>query len=290
MISSLIHGAGDEPPTYSAWFGHAVDGDVTLPGGTTTLTDDAYYGTLIVPNGAILQTAGFSVLAATLIWVQSGGLILNSGGDCAAGLVAGAGAAAGNLGGGSNGGVGVANGFNNASASSGNPHRAPAGNGGKGGAGGTDAASSAGGAGGTQSTTLGLAFAMPNLAYGLIGSTKIPGGSGGGSGKGITGTGNGGGGGGGGGVILLRAPQVQIDAGGVVRAKGGKGADGTGVGGGGGGGGGGKLILATLAGGVGGIANADLAGGDAGQPEALVGTGHAGTPGNPGYVIYAYIN
>lgn len=73
----------------AGFFGDGADGNLTVTG-TTTLTADKYYDTLIVQSGGILNTSGVKVFCKTLCQVDAGGIIQAIGNDGAAGGTAGA--------------------------------------------------------------------------------------------------------------------------------------------------------------------------------------------------------
>lgn len=209
-------------------FGDASDGNVTLTAGvTTTLTRDMFYGTLTVPNTAVLNTAGFRVFARTSITVASGGQIHNNGVLSAAGT-------ANSVGGGAGPFTDTINSL-----------------GGDGGAGDSGAGGVAFDATSDYGKARGLFSAMTGLFFTTTENVYVTGGAGGGPGSS-------GSGGGGGGVVLLATPTLSNA--GAIEARGGNGA------GGGGGGGGGVIFLAcgsktgagsvSVAGGTGNVAGA----------------------------------
>jgi hypothetical protein len=265
-------------------FGDGSDGDVTVSI-NTSLSRDAYYGTLIVNAGIILNTNGFRIFAKTNVACLG---TIAAIGNAAAGSVAGAGAASGSIGGGGNGASGAAG--NGVAATNVTTNETP-GYGGGGGAGGTgNGGATTSGAGGlvlsdTQIRTKPRRY--DSISSGseadLASSTRrafYQGGAGGGSGGGPNGAAAGGGGGGGGGVIIIVTPRLFIDTTGIITANGGAGASaGSNTGGGGGGGGGLVLVTAdrmlnrgalTVAGGAG---------------AATSGTGQAGQTGQAGRFI-----
>lgn len=274
-------GAGN--PT-NGWYGTGEDGSHTVVG-TETLVNDMQYTELTVPNGAVLQTAGWRIYATVSVTVEAGGTIRNNGTSATA--TGGAGGATGNaLPGGSNAGGGLTGAGANGSSAGNQPLGMPAGTG-NGGAGGS--ALNAGGAGGTTTFAaapgnpcfwafLGIRYRM-GMTTGAGGGGTAPVSSGcGGGGGGGSGAGNSGGGGGGGaGTIAIIAPLITNN--GAIEARGGNGAPGqSGNSGGGGGGGGGRVVI------VGDLVGTapDVSGGTGG---AGLGTGTAGTNGNAGYVI-----
>lgn len=260
-----------------AWYGPGVDGPQTLPVGTTTLTMDTYYESLVVPAGAVLEPAGYRVFARDYIVVEPGGIIRANGGTGGdGGAVTGTGGSGGGgtastlLRSGANGGNG---GLSTNGGAGGNITGFPDGplpaGAMLGGAGGASITPSAGGGGGTLSfegdPTDGTIYALPGAIWGRPGetvSTRLSGGSGGGGGGAAGSSNRGGGGGGGGGAMVIGAPLIQND--GVIEARGGAGGTGGGgTGGGGGGGGGGIIFVVTrqflgtavdVSGGLGGVA------------------------------------
>lgn len=122
--------------------GTGSDGAVTLGAGTTTLTRDMYYTTLIVPNGATLKTNGYRVYATASVTIDAGGIVDFSGNNGTAGGNATAAA------------VG-AGGSGGAALNSGTVFGSYAG--GTGGAGGTSAVGTAGTAGTSSSDVYGVA-------------------------------------------------------------------------------------------------------------------------------------
>lgn len=228
-------------------YGTGVDGDLTVAG-TRTETQHRSYLDLVVPAAQILQPEGFVISARRKITIA--GTVRRNGNAAVTGAAAtpintnsiwsvAHGAGAGNTGAGS---------------PSGGSTNQPAygGTGGNGGSG-------TGGAGGTSPTfstlarLLGLLDADPWLSLtGAISDYSTNGialqtGQGG-SGGGGNGAQTGGGGGGTAGGIILIAPIIEIQAGGIIQALGGAGAPGqaSNCGGGGGGGGGNIALLCEL--------------------------------------------
>ena len=260
----------------SALFGDGSDGNLTVSG-TTTITTDKNYDTLIVQSGGILIVAGARVRSKTLCQVDAGGIIHADGGAGAAAGTAGTATAQGMLGLPSAGGAGgTAAGSAGVTVSSGS--------GGAGGAGGLGA-SGAGGAAGSFSSLLGnfgttgrgVEFVMLGHVYanGIVAPAKGGAGGGGGGGDGTAG----GGGGAGGGVFTLAAKSLTNA--GSIRANGGAGgspAAGNRGGGGGGGGGWIGLIYNTKSG----AGTITCTGGTGGTKQ---GTGVNGTNGSDGTVM-----
>lgn len=260
------------------------DGDVTISGGTTTLSRDMYYNNLTVDGTGILITRGWRVYARK-VTVAVGGLI-HCDGNNAAGATAGAAFAAGSLQGnlaGAAGGTGVgANSANVASCYL--PRSGTLGSTFRGGAGGAGTPN-AGGIAGTvavpalsRQPRAGVLNAQSSNSNSF--GTPTPG-TGGGAGGG-DGANSGGGGGACGGIGFICAGEVIN--GGTIRAKGGDGGTppaGNCGGGGGGGGGVWEITCGSYSGNL-----PDLSGGAAG---AGVGTGVAGAAGNAGdYFINQY--
>jgi hypothetical protein len=181
---------------YDPVFGDGSDGDVTIAAGTTTLTADKFYDTLVVEG--TLNPAGFRIFARTKIWVKNGGAITRSGGDGGAGGAGGAGV---NAGGSTAGGTAGTAGTAGAAPATKSIYGGLAGKAGKaggaGGAGGGGSGSSgenatAGDAGESQTVALGAdgvagkngQVGGPGAAGGIFGS---PGSGGGGAGIGRSG-------------------------------------------------------------------------------------------------------
>lgn len=266
-------------------YGSGIDGPATIGAGTTTLTADKEYTTLVVQSGGILDCAGYTVRASVSIEVQAGGTIRNNGAAStgSGGGNGGAGAATSLLGGGGGGNGGVGNGANGTGRAE-QPKQLPltgatSGVGGAGGAG----SGSTGGNGGvyTQTSLNGSPFWVPWILQGNFpynNGTKIAGGTGGGGGGGSAGAGGASGGGGGGGIVTLASPTITNS--GAIEAKGGGSANATGANAGsGGGGGGGKVFIVcrTFTG-----TAPDVSGGLAG---AKTGTGVKGSDGSTGYSL-----
>lgn len=252
--------------------GLGTDGPVTLGAGTTTLSKDMDYTTLVVPSGSTLRTNGYAIRATTLVQVDSGGSILTFANPGASGATTHLGGVAivGSLGGG----VAGADGANSAA---GNGVQGTAQFGGSGGGGGlsTNAAAGATSTAVAPIAANGVLTLFAAMSGNLISPvsllTPIKGGCGGGFGAAKTGVAFGGGGGAGGGVMLIVTPNLIVN--GTITAPGGDGGAGTTETGGAGGGGGGVILLTyhsktgsgtiTVAGGAGGTAGSG--GGGAGQ-------------------------
>lgn len=235
-------------------FGDGSDGNVTVTGGTTTITRDMFYANLTVTGTGILETNGFRVFVSEICTVQAGGIVQNPGIAGAGGAIgggAGTAAVAGSLGGGFIGGAGIDDAPGNAGTN------ATDSLGGAGGAGGgTTGVVRAGGAGGTAAAPAAADGGARHLdarhGYTVGGGnspavTNFRGGAGGGSGASVAGGSFSGGGGGGGGVVCLIAYSLVLEAGAIIRAPGGAaGAPQAGAVelGGSGGGGGGLVLLA----------------------------------------------
>jgi hypothetical protein len=261
------------------WYGNGADGPLVIPAGTTTLTRDMFYTTLVVNAGATLETAGFRVFAETSI--VNNGTIQFTPGDApgSAGGVAPSGSLPRSRDG--------AGGANAAPGTGGNTmFPGTAGSGGASGQGNTGAGGSPGGASTVIAPTHG---GMDVVLFGITwhpldqnNTTPLSwGGSGAGGGVGVP-TGTGGGGGSGGGIMVLASPTITGT--GVVLCRGGNGAQGGaanpgGAGGGGGGGQGGVIALITDSG-ASPIATAVPGG--AGGAAGNNGAGAVGTPGTAG--------
>jgi hypothetical protein len=266
----------------TGWFGSGLDGDVTMPVGTTQIARTMYYDDLVIPSGAIVEPNGFGLYVRGTLTIEAGG-VLRANGAAASGQTGGAAATSTGPYGigtaGANGGASAAG--SNATSASGRPPYLPStgATSGAGGAGG--AAAAAGGNGGGQtawSSAEALNLATPMMVFGgPSASTSVGGGAGGGGGSGGGVGFPGGGGGGGAGPMGIWARYVENA--GTISANGGAGAapPSGGNAGGGGGGGGGRiwLVTARLTG------NAMSVAGGAGGAGA--GTGAAGTAGSTGY-------
>lgn len=230
-----------ESPVVRQLFGDGSDGDVTISGGTTTLTRPMFYDNLTIASGGVLDTAGYIVCVRTKLTVQSGGIIRNNGGN--ASVSAGTSP------------PGVASGGDADTSTQANANfgrRIAGTEGGTGNNGGTSTASGTlrmgiGGGGGRGSHTSGTeagpaVTARPHRAFALMFSPwNFGGGRGGYSGSSLS-NGNGSGGGGGG-VVEIWASEIVVEAGGTIQANGGNGAAGGSAGAQGGGGGGGGAVL-----------------------------------------------
>lgn len=303
--------------------GDGSDGAVTVNSGTTTLTRDMYYSTLVVNGTGTIDTAGFRVYASSSITVDTsggGGGIVSVGGagGNASGATAGSGGTAptgGTLPPGNNGGAGSAGATNTFfQASSGTAGSASAlGLGVAGSAGGngalpTGTVGGAGGAGGAITGTITQtprSYTWANNLFQFSSNTataieryKSSAGSGGGGGGSINGvsctSGGGGGGGSSGGTVFVESPTITLTGAGAIRSYGGAGGNGANAsggnacgGGGGGGGGPGGLVIAiykTLSG-TGTITAPGGAGGTAGTSVGAGTAAVAGTVGSSGKVI-----
>lgn len=224
----LLGALGDVATNISEMFGDGSDGAGNITG-TTSLTRDTYYASLIVSG--TLNTSGFRLFVQGSMVVSATGIVQCNGDTPGGGGAGGGGAVSGYFRGGGAGGA------------SGNPGdgggaiTAPSG-GGSGGAG--QAGDGAGGAGGVA--TAGelhyrhnpiQAAVAPFTIAPATGLLSILGGGGGGGGAGTAVTS---GGGGGGGVVAIYADALSVASGGIVRANGGAGRAGSPNGGGGGGG------------------------------------------------------
>ncbi len=272
-------------------FGDGSDGDVTVSGGTTTLTADAHYENLTITSTGILQPAGYRVFVRGLLTIEAGGVIRRNGNpgvvpvDNITPGAAGAALAAGSLGGSFAGGAG-APGNGNGTAGSGGATGA----GGSAGAGGDSNDIGNGANGGAVSlfgasgpTSLRTLAAATGRVITGAGTVLIPFGGGGGGGGGGGTIGSGGGGGSGGGVLAIWTYRLVNN--GAIEANGGAGGgaftgpDAAGNGG-GGGGGGGLIWLVTRGRSGAGVVQALGGAGGAGHL-----AGDAGAPGLPGAVV-----
>ena len=264
------------------WYGSGVDGAHTVVG-TETLTRVMEWTTLVVPNGAVLNTDGWYFLCTTSVVVEAGGTIrCNGNGSVGSAGGAGGGAATrpyqvGGTGGSGQTGAGSPSGT---LADQPKPLATAGAGSSRGGPGGAAGANAGGAAGAVTLTAIRwsplqlpwcLFGSFPQNALTLFGISN--GGGGGGGAGGLTGMGGGGGGGG----LGFAAPTVQNS--GAIQALGGTPAAAVNLNtGGGGGGGGGKIFVAcrTYSG-----TQPDASGGAGGAGN---GTGLAGTAGNTGYV------
>ena len=255
-------------------YGDGSDGNVTISGGTTTLSRDMFYDTLTIEASGVLKPGRYRVFAKTAI-NNSGSINDNS--NSASGSTQGGALTATILGGAQAGRAG-STGAGTAGANITNTF------GGAGGAGGAGSGG-AGGAGGTA-TVPGASFGhirtVPQAVVGALiyasGQTQYTAGVGGGSGGGNGGSTGGGGGGGGGNMVLV---AKAITNSGTISALGGNGDAGLSSNCGGGGGGGGGVII-TVSGSYTGTAPS-VAGGTGGASGG--GTGVAGSAGSTGTLI-----
>lgn len=268
----------------AGYFGTGLDGALTVAAGTTTLTQEGDYTTVVVQSGGILETAGWAVRATTSITVDSGGTIRCNGNSSttSGGATGGGGSnrtyAQGTTGGNSAVEAGAA-GTNATNQPKNLPNTgATSGVGGAGGLG----AGGAGGAAGTKSTTTDprSATVLPYILEGRYpgGTTQFPAGTGGGGGGGNGVANANSGGGGGGGIVGLAAPTITNS--GAIEARGGNSANaGNNNCGTGGGGGGGYVVLVcrSFSGNT-----PDVSGGIGGTPQ---GTGVQGSTGSTGKVF-----
>lgn len=280
--------------------GDGSDGAATIASGTTTLTRDMYYTTLVVNGTGILATAGFKIFASVSITVDAttGAKIINAGGNATNAVTttpgaAGAAAPGGTLPAGT---VGVIGGAANTAGTNGVAVTVSAGVSGV--AGGSGGNSPGGGVGGfgpggtagtaTASTVLPRAAVQAANPFTWTSATavsRVLGSAGSGSGAGGATNGGSGGAGGGsggsGGWIYLETKALILTAAGCVQVPGGNGGNGGDASGGSGGGG-------TGSGGPGGVIVAvyrtktgagtmTAAGGTAGQTGGI---GSGGTGGN----------
>jgi len=231
-------------------FGSSSDGAVTLGAGTTTLTRDMYYTTLVVPNGATLKPNGYRIFCSVSATVNAGGVIDasgnngNAGGNATSSAVGagGAGGAALNSGtvfgsyAGGAGGAG-ANSGNGVAGTAGTSSSDVYGVAGSAGAAGGSAGVNTGGAGGAAGTKVDAGarmqdfvslFQVSNGRNGTINqitpNTGCGGGGGGGSNALNTYGGGGAGAPSGGGIIFISARTITNN--GTISANGGNGANG----------------------------------------------------------------
>jgi len=301
-VTSWAAGGGGGSTPAVVYYGDGSDGAVTISG-TTNLTRDMYYDTLVVQSGGVLNTNQWKVFCKTSCTIDAGGKIANNGGVGGAGSGATAGTAGGttilgSLGQLQNGNAGSAGSTTNSgNAGSGGTVTigvipGPFGAGGKGGAGGTGTAGNAGAAG-NVTTLLDIRSAADYLAtmyaggvtfigYPLVG--RGGGGSGGG-GDAVNSGGGGGGSGGSGGQIRISA--LALTNNGTIEANAGNGGAGAaGVagnsGGGGGGAGGSGGLVATLSNTYSGSGTITVTLGTGGTAGAGTGTGVTGSNGGNG--------
>lgn len=220
--TSVLFRAGKSLP----WFGDGILGTATLS--NTSLSGDAYYKNLTIPNGVLVTTNGFRIFVKNTLTLN--GTIDNSAnainlGTCGAGAVGGQGQIA-------NGDPGTA---------------APNSLGGASGFAYGDGLSTTGGAAGAVSfsATQGGPASVYNIVQAIMMSpmtisAKLQGGAGGAGGGGDNASVQGAGGGVGGGNILICARTITGT--GTIQTNGQNGFDSV-VGGGGGGGGGGGIVL-----------------------------------------------
>lgn len=268
----------------SAFYGLGTASNVTLPVGTTTLTADMFYDTLIVPSGAVLIPDGYHIYCMTELRIEAGGIIRAAGADATTFSGAAAASSTGPIAAGTAGGNGSIAAGSAGTAMS----RVPDGQAltvGLGGAGGDGSS----GIGGVPASAYMLpasnysrrawdGFCMLNGSFCnySIPQSSVANGGGGGGGDGAN---RGGGGGGAGGRAVIAALRFRND--GLIDLSGGNGAPGQGGNtGGGGGGGGGQLWLLTRQ--RIGSGTVDVSGGSGG---AGSGTGTAGAAGNAGITI-----
>lgn len=285
----------------STWFGNSEGSLLPNPVvGTVSLTADTCVKDLTI-NGT-LNTAGYRLYVRGTLTISAAGSILNNGSTPTAPNfhLGAAGAAEAILGGGTAGGDGRTGGAGVGSTGTDNADEESS-LGGKGGTGG-QAGAQAGGTGGLYyrvnwdgalaGNEMQPFLALYGYAMGVASGTLVPtiykvwGGTGGGGG-GADGVGcSGGGGGGGGGIIYIASPNIVIQNGGKIQAKGGAGGVATGAinnAGGGGGGGGGVIILHTNRLEIADSTSAIDVTGGAGGTE--YGTGNPGSSGGSGSIL-----
>lgn len=73
---------------YNMIYGDGSDGNVTLGAGTTTLTRDMFYNNLTIPNGSVLDPAGYYVFVKGTLTQQGNGKIARNGNNGGAGTAA----------------------------------------------------------------------------------------------------------------------------------------------------------------------------------------------------------
>jgi len=272
----------------SDWYGNGADGPLHVAAGTTTLTRDMFYTTLLIDPGATLETAGFRVFAQTSI-VNNGTIVFTPGDGTPAGV--GGIAPQGSLPRSRDGAPSTIGGSTAPRTGVGGNALFP-GTAGSAGTGGNSNDGIIGGPGGVSTVIVAAHGGMDIVLFGV---TWFPldqnnvtplswGASGGGGGGHSTGGGTpiGGGGGSGGGVLVLASPSIT--GAGTVIARGGKGGDGSNISGrtsgGGGGGQGGVIALVTDSGAS--PITTDVSGGTGGAAGGAGAT--AGTAGTAGVV------
>lgn len=275
-ISSIT--AGSAPAAGGlAVFGDGSDGDVTISGGTTTLSREMCYNNLTITGTGILDMNGWPVRVKGTLTIQASGR-MHCDGYAASGSTGGLARPDNYLGGSTAGSNGSAS---NASGASSITNSAGGGAGGNGGSG--SGGAYFGGSGGTRSLLSSIygsyraaPIALQQYCYSGT-SALMRGGTGGGGGAGNGGE-KGGGGGSGGGRALVCAKTLTIL--GTLSCNGSNGVNATNTNtGGGGGGGGGSMTVCyqSLTG------TPTCTGGAAGTGN---GNGGAGSAGADGTVIY----
>jgi hypothetical protein len=279
-------GGGTTAIQSDGWFGHGIDGDLTVSG-TTTLTRNTFYNNLTITATGTLKPAGWRVYVLGTLTIDSGGTVNDDGLLSAGGATGTAGGLAlalrGSLGAQSTAGGAGSAGGTNGTGSSGTTNATlnssfalP--NGGNGGAGGGNAGGTAG-APIAYNAQVSLNDAWPCLTIGHVfgrgSSSNVYNGGGGGAGGGAGAGSTGGGGGSGGGGVWVAAKAIANS--GRISANGGAGAGGTGAAGGGGGGGAGGYAIVVYQSGT--LGTVQAIGGTGG---AGAGTGVTGANGTAG--------
>ena len=256
------------------WYGDGSDGDVTISGGTTTLSREMVYNNLTVTSTGVLDMNGWPIRVLGTLTVQASGRV-HCDGYAGSGSTGGAARPDNYLGGSTAGSNGSST---NAFTASPITNSAGGGAGGTGGSGFGGAYH--GGGGGTRSLLAAgygayrsFPLAIQQYAYNgaTLGTALLRGGTGGGGGAGNGGS-TGGGGGGGGGRAIIFAYNVVNN--GTISCNGAAGVYSLGLNtGGGGGGGGGSITVAyrtysgsdpTASGGAGGTGSGNGTDGAAG--------------------------
>lgn len=273
------------------WFGHGVDGDLTVSG-ATNLTRDSFYNNLTITATGVLKPVGYRLFVLGTLTIEAGGA-LHDDGASATGTSGGAGlgqrgpmnVTSGAGGSGGNASVGGAGG-NTTACTVNTSFVLPTG-----GAGGSVSGLAGGAAGAaTQYNTL-TSMNVPwvcltagfNFARGSSASPMNGGAGGGGGASGAGGAFGGGGGSGGGGMFIAcktinNAGRISVNGGNGANASGSP----SGVAGGGGGGAGGYVVVMYQNVTGSGLGTIQSQGGTGGTP---IGAGNPGNPGNAGFAV-----
>ena len=72
-----VHGSPAAPAVIQSdgWFGHGIDGDLTVSG-TTTLTRNSFYNNLTITSTGVLKPAGWRIYVLGTLTIDSGGTML----------------------------------------------------------------------------------------------------------------------------------------------------------------------------------------------------------------------